>query len=810
MASLLITPITPFPVKTQESTTVNNIVYNIKNISGSASTLALKGLNGGGINGSLNAVNLADGASCQLTISFSAPALQEGLDSKPLTRFFTISSGGSKSDTPYILSSLITKGGGTGLTITVDIKFDTIATTSDTFTLTLTDLKTSTPQVFNDLPFGQSTLPSLIQPDQYSVYITPTDVEGSDAEDYYAPVIFNVYLNTHNTNIPIEYNKQQSIAVKTNITAPNLSGDVTIEMLGAATSYSHDQAAGETPYDNVQLGKYTVTAASYVGTDTKNYVATLNNPYTISSTSDVVNIVYEEQPVKGNFPWSDTTRLENEIKPAGVGGIIGGGGSTTAPVQISTNPPINPWLNSTVNVYTASPIAVKEGLPLPPHFPAYIGFGTVSDQTTTTNEQLYALLMDWINHYEGDGAGNTGQFCDGPDGYTSIAKAMKDQLAAVKLVNGHFCIGMIDLYTINASNGPTAVLADVTVDSNLIPHIYNLAVLAKILQGFYDSTGIAMGIFLNPDLVGIFQGCTQYYCPNKWQSGLTDPSEKTPIIQIPNLRADIVAAFDRMVTMGHLTSEQVTTLLADLDSSNILVPPVGLGRATAGLPELITVYSWLMRSLSTDVPFGYGFNLYDNSNPLMNPSTPTPPVDPSNFQVGSITWIHKVRSLKLSPTQLQEAIAFQAQKLYQFCQQMNLVGDSNGNYKPHFIYFDRYERDVIPSEVAPGYLMNGPDMKVVIAYSRAFHELCGLPIYFWQYACSSLQKDGATFVGVLCDTLMNYIFGNPEIQDDLSNVSPLLNLESQVLSEDDKERTYFINDKNINTVADYIREPVEE
>lgn len=796
-SDLIIQPITGFPVKIGSGQTVNNIVYSVKNISASNITVGFNNLTGDGVTYTTNCAILSAGNICQINVIFVAPVLSSGVTKQPYSHSFQVTGGARP--VPYSFNSTIIANG-TTISVKTNISLNSSATTSSTFTVTLTDLSTGTPTVFSSVPFGLYTLPTALAPDQYSVTVTPSTVTGTDARTYDAPLVFDQYINTQNNTVPIVYKMETLNSVSTDITAPNIGiATPTVTMSNAAHSYSHDQGAGIESYDNMYSGNYTVTASNYTGTDSKVYQATLNNPYTINPEL-VVSFTYTEVPTpSANYDWH-TEHLSREIREANVFAIWWGGGSTTAPVHISTNPPINPFLNSNLNTYELSPVGIQSTAAVP-LFPSYIAMGTVTEQDPAVTTQLEALKMDITNHYEGNGAGDRGCFWDQAgcgNAYTPQVNAIATQVTDVTASNAHTLIGGVVFYTIDYSDGATSILLDTTNDVNLTAHLYNLAYEVYAMQAKITA-GTPMTLLLNPDSTVVFQNCTQYYCPIKWQSGLTDPSEKTPILANANLQADLFAALDRMQAQGYLGGGTVATLKAAYISDGIATPPSGTGRTVAGLPEIILTNSWLIKKLAPSLPWGYGVNFYDNNNPLMSPGGVAPA-----WETASADWIHKINHLGLSPSAITSGIQFEAQKFATFMTQMNLT--SSGAYAPSYIFFDRYERDIIPSYDASGFLFNGVDWDTYIKYITDFDALANnIPIAIWQMPGASLQVQGDTFSGVLADTMVDWTFGHPALNNDFSNIATALNLNTQLFTTDMTNYVYFTKNVKAANVQEYLQ-----
>lgn len=242
--------------------------------------------------------------------------------------------------------------------------------------------------------------------------LTAANYTGTDAK-VYVPTLSNPYtVNSGSTSFPITYNPvaPATQAVTTNIIAPNLPAGQTVAITladGANTYGPINQPAGNAHFATVaDATDYTLTCASYVVGPTT-YSCTPSDPYTINSSSTALNITYVGVTPGGNYDWH--TNHMAAIKAANFGAIIWGGGSTTGPIQISSNPPANTKLISTIAAYEASPLPVQTTAQIK-NFPAYIAQGSVSEFTPGVTTQFAAQQLDVDNHYEGNGDANAGCF----------------------------------------------------------------------------------------------------------------------------------------------------------------------------------------------------------------------------------------------------------------------------------------------------------------------------------------------------------------------------------------------------------------
>lgn len=556
---------------------------------------------------------------------------------------------------------------------------------------------------------------------------------GDDDNTYTSTIANPVTINASSSTITATYAEvpPSTIATTTNLTLPSASPGTTVACTledGAHTYGPKNQPSGSSPFDTVvDASDYNFSCANYtVGSDT--YSMTPQTNVLVDATHNVLSGVFSKNAPPGsnynyNTPHMPTTIADNMFA------VWIGGGSTTALVKISSNPQPDSQIVTWNNAYQLSPIAILPTAYVK-EFPHTMSIGSIGEDTAAVTDQLKLIKIQSSFHYEGNGSGDRGAFWDGPGGYTPQVDALAAQEAAVKTATGNQIINGTAFYTIDYSDGAYAISQDTTVDDNIIAHEYNLMYEAWRMEYQY-AQGNPMVLIMNPDATEPFQNCSINYCASAWKPGI---AKSATVLAAPNLQSDIDAAIDRMVTKGYLTSVQGAAMKADLVSNNIVTPPSGSGRTQPGLPEIVLSNSWAIKYLAPHIAFGYGNNPYDSSNAMLQPSG-----NPS-YETSDITWIHKILRSGLTPTQVTQGVQFEAQKYANYLKDMNLVGTPSGNYKPDFLYFDRYERDVSPSEVAGGYLFDGADWDLYTQYIYNIDQLTGnLPWAYWQMPGATLH-----------------------------------------------------------------------
>jgi hypothetical protein len=250
--------------------------------------------------------------------------------------------------------------------------------------------------------------------------------------------------------------------------------------------------------------------------------------------------------------------------------------------------------------------------------------------------------------------------------------------------------------------------------------------------------GNPMVLLMNPDSTVVMQNCSQYYCPTAWKPGIYQSGGH--VIALPNLQADVFAAIDRMVTKGYISSGTGAAMKSDYITNTIATPPASSGRCpqsvcTPGFPEIVLSNTWAIKYLAPHIAFGYGNNEYDSTNAQLAPTGPVPA-----WATASFDWIHKINHIGLTQDAVQAGVMLEAQKFSNYTKDMNIVGRFDGTYKPDFLYFDRYERDVIPAYVSSGFLMNCVDQDTYLLYITDIDGLVGnLPWAYWQMPGSHMH-----------------------------------------------------------------------
>lgn len=593
-------------------------------------------------------------------------------------------------------------------------------------------------------------------------------------------------------NIFTDYYSYSTATYTTDLTAPNLPAGqkLNIKLVSTldSTTYVHNQASGSgVPFDNVLSGTYTVTAASYTGTDGQTYNANVSNPVIVNGGHTSLSLTYSIGGAKID-PSSETSP-----QPAAIHYYDG----TITSIENTQGS------NYLVTVeFSEVPIHSNPNLSLVKQQKLPAG-ATITYKLTAPN--IDRTITGQVNlNVQSDGLCHSIWYNWG--GYAPQVHNIAEQARSVKGTNSHNLIAGNVVYTERNSDSFDNMTDDVTNDYSITFYLYNLMVEAKLMENEYQASNpVNMVLLLNPDSTNAFQNCGQYYCPFIWETGLTTDSINKVIV-IPNLKDDLNKAVARMAS-----NMQFNVPIDDGTVNNILKPSDS-GRTQPGVPELTLLQNYLIKLVAPDVPFGYGQNIYDNANPLM--AVGTPPIPGAPWETGSVDWLHKVNMSTYSSVK-DAAIQFEAAKYAKYLKDMHYSSypqDPFAQYAPDFIYYDIYENDPIPANVDTGRLMNGADFDT---YFKYISDVDGFtnnqPMAIWQIPGASLQVEGAPCVYApatpnvcLSGTWPDYVFGHTGLNPDMSNLASNLGIPGILFTAWEQTNVYYTTVPNAQV---YLMQP---
>jgi hypothetical protein len=257
-------------------------------------------------------------------------------------------------------------------------------------------------------------------------------------------------------------------------------------------------------------------------------------------------------------------------------------------------------------------------------------------------------------------------------------------------------------------------------------HIINYLSILRQLEGYKDATRpVPATLVLSPDFLGeLYKECQPRRC-------------KLP--------------FNTAVPLGQALSAAFEYL--KLDKSQI---PADFLAPNTELKDYIRALNWMSRTFAPSVPFGWQINVWAG--------------DPSGHG-----WLHM--AAQKDPSIVEKRVKAQSE----FLRRMNVMGNADPMHEPHFIAFDKYERDVFDSGLAgagvnAGYLYSSQVLDVYVQLAKGISESFNKkPVMLWQVPGGHLQTTGdGDERRANASTEPDYFLGNPAVADDLSNVAPYI------------------------------------
>ncbi len=299
-------------------------------------------------------------------------------------------------------------------------------------------------------------------------------------------------------------------------------------------------------------------------------------------------------------------------------------------------------------------------------------------------------------------------------------------LKGIERNTGRIKMLTVVFYHVNASDGPDGILRDIRnapTDRVLEKHIINYLSLLRQLEGYKDATRtVPATLILSPDFLGeLHKDCQPHRCKIPWNTGL-------PLAQA------LSAAFDFL----KLDKSQIP--------AEFLVP-------STEIKDYIRAINWMSRKFAPSVPFGWQTNVW------------------AGDAMGH-AWLH------IAAQKDPSLVATRVKAESDFLRRMNVMGNADPMHEPHFIAFDKYERDVFDRALAgagvnAGYLYSVQVLDVYVKLVKGISEAFGKkPVMLWQVPGGHLQTEGDIDERAAnASTEPDYFLGNPAVADDLSNVA---------------------------------------
>lgn len=406
--------------------------------------------------------------------------------------------------------------------------------------------------------------------------------------------------------------------------------------------------------------------------------------------------------------------------------------------------PYNLTASRTINIeYEEAPDPLVKG------WPNYIAHGAVTQGATSVTDYLQRNPVDAIFRYAGVGGnGDPGQIIE-PEATLGTVEDSRD----IEAATGKSVMPVMVVYTIEGSGSGEQMVADLSLPSDpaahpgyedyLWKHYVNLSTIANTLQSAKDTQHPYPGsIILNPDALGMLQ-------------------------QNPDS-----SYVEQILTSTIAVNENLATAIQYLEENYGI--PVDLGSFPSledNFKGYVQSLHALIRAIAPDITFGWQVNLWAG---------------------GSSNWIHETLTDDQINTERSQPLVnfWNAQEVY------------NGQIRPDFIVFDKYERDCFDrlQSIPVGYAFNANDWSNYMVYAKQISEAFGVPCMYWQIPGGHMPlvgEDTSIVDNNHSASAPDFFFGNSGIGTDINNIS------SEVLQIDLPEIDPY---HGANTVGEYLRQ----
>lgn len=377
------------------------------------------------------------------------------------------------------------------------------------------------------------------------------------------------------------------------------------------------------------------------------------------------------------------------------------------------------------------------------NWPAYLAMGAISS-AQTSSDSLDGKEVDAIFKYAGlGGDGDPGKVLLPAYTYKTIQTAKN-----ISKTNHHRVKPVMVVYTAQMSGGTS--YKDLYNKTNLTKHFINLMLISQELEHFKGNN--PGSIVLNPDLMGMVQQQNLYQCNDNGDCHLKRPGDNRTIQvkqalskaywfvtqsrdwvfnlkdnkQLTIKNATPLEVLNR-VERGDYQDQGINNGTDILDAFNQKAGQIldSNQNKTADnqktVPQLpntfkgwIQANNWIIHHMGPDVTFGWQENVWNT---------------------GSANWIHK----DYSQQDIKQNISQPTLKLW------HKLDVYNGQYKPDFLVFDKYERDPLGQigYIRSGWAWNARDWDHYMTYVKQMSE--GLkdngdePVMLWQIPGGHLQ-----------------------------------------------------------------------
>ena len=388
---------------------------------------------------------------------------------------------------------------------------------------------------------------------------------------------------------------------------------------------------------------------------------------------------------------------------------------------------------------------------------SYLSMGTVTDDAPSQIDLIANSGIDAIFKYVGNGMGERGDVIEPEFVMKTIVLAREAQKHTGKNV-----MPVMVVYTANASGGGLGE-DDILNYDNLVKHFRSLIRISSTMQLQKDNEhSYPASVILNPDLMGSWEISTLYggfydvYCGDTDDTSCNNPKHidiKKALNEAIDLEKDYKYGFND----GDLKS------VYDLDSLKSEIAE----NISDDIFGWVDAQNFIIKKFAPDVSFGWVFNLWSS---------------------GTSLWVHDEYPSADEP----------AQNVVEF---INSIGLYNGNYRPDFIVFDKYERDGFSPAGRGYYAFGSKEWKNYLYYVKSITDTIDTPAMLWQIPGGHMptknedvsfdyinhsasggdffmgDKNIGTNIDNIRDDILNIAL-NPDVYNGVSNVKELLEQDS--------------------------------
>ncbi len=394
-------------------------------------------------------------------------------------------------------------------------------------------------------------------------------------------------------------------------------------------------------------------------------------------------------------------------------------------------------------------------------WPSTLAMGTVTDNAMGSTQALYDSKIESIFKYDGDGFGDRGSVITPNVSLQTVHLARA--VEALDPTGKRRVMPTLIVYTANGSGGGLAP-EDIINKENLIKHYRNLIRLSAALQAQKDDKHpYPATIILDPDLFGEWQknkengSFQKTYC-----GGVEDKECKTlKAIEIKDALKQAIEA-EKDYRVQRYSGNQLTDYkpLSELYDLNVIKSSIDAD-IEDNVKGWVQSQNLIIKKFGKDVPFSWLINLW---------------------APGSANWVHEKYT---SEGAVWNAASASVAKFVKF------IGAYEGNYRPDFLTFDKYERDGFGAAGRGNYAFPATAWDNYLMYVKQITDALDTPAMIWQIPGGHMPTKDEDYSGEahLCGSGESSGCFDPQVHSASGG-------------------TYFMGDENVGTNIDNIIDEV--